>query len=831
MVVGVTSVVEIERPRLTRSIRGASPGGVCLLLSPRGYGASTAVRHAVQSDSVLWLEPAPGETLEAALALILDGAKVEAAAIREHLVTSGVRWLVLDGLTEEPPPAIIKAVYEALTPETRLVITGCVALEGLLRDPVDTTLITREQLAFTQLEARAMLEQVGTAGTPAQLEAAVEWCEGWPLALKVAAARLRHSVTGEPDAWMVGEGADALISPWLDTLDDQQRDFLVATALLEEIEVGSADAVRGVADSGEILAELTRRPGLLWRRPATPDGVVVWHRHRLLTEVLRARAAGSDGRREAHSRAARWYEEQGRVEAAVFHLIEAGRKADAGALLRDHEGELLAVGDARRTLGWYRRLTPQGWSESAEHWLRLGWGHLFSGDPQGARESLVHLAALSQAIPDETPSNYSRSWFEGNHALLEARFAGYCGDPVTMARKAAQARSVFDPGTSNAHQLAPLDHALGLLWQDDLAGARETLSSIDILGYPNAVMREVVLPGIDALCAWNEGRVRQARHLVTRADAWLDDSGPELDARTLGALGLARALVTAEAGDLEGALVIANNVEEGARARGHMSETTAAALARSRILLWMGDARAARAAVSGAREELLLAFPTSAMFVLVDQLEALVLLRLGEGARAERLIRRLPNSPVRDLLAMRLLSASGAAPAARALTSMRPSTPRIAALRRLQLAEYFLGRDETLTRSHLYAAAGIAAEHGMTLLLRDYPALRRAAQEAAARTAHDGLTALLQAERAAVTPGVPKPPPPVQVAPVPGVNLSAGERELLELLPTRHSNAQIAEHLGVSLNTVKTRLQRLYRKLGVSNRDDALAAVAQGRAG
>ena len=49
----------------------------------------------------------------------------------------------------------------------------------------------------------------------------------------------------------------------------------------------------------------------------------------------------------------------------------------------------------------------------------------------------------------------------------------------------------------------------------------------------------------------------------------------------------------------------------------------------------------------------------------------------------------------------------------------------------------------------------------------------------------------------------------------------------MPLLPTRMSNADIAEHLGVSVNTVKTRLRRLFAKLGVSDRRGAALRVAE----
>jgi len=53
--------------------------------------------------------------------------------------------------------------------------------------------------------------------------------------------------------------------------------------------------------------------------------------------------------------------------------------------------------------------------------------------------------------------------------------------------------------------------------------------------------------------------------------------------------------------------------------------------------------------------------------------------------------------------------------------------------------------------------------------------------------------------------------------------LSAGELALLTLLPERMTYGQLAEQLDVSVNTLKTRLQRLYRKLGVGKRDEAIA--------
>ena len=50
------------------------------------------------------------------------------------------------------------------------------------------------------------------------------------------------------------------------------------------------------------------------------------------------------------------------------------------------------------------------------------------------------------------------------------------------------------------------------------------------------------------------------------------------------------------------------------------------------------------------------------------------------------------------------------------------------------------------------------------------------------------------------------------------------ERQILALLGEGLSNKQIAARLGISTNTVKTHLELLFEKLGVSSRAEAVAA-------
>jgi LuxR family transcriptional regulator, maltose regulon positive regulatory protein len=51
--------------------------------------------------------------------------------------------------------------------------------------------------------------------------------------------------------------------------------------------------------------------------------------------------------------------------------------------------------------------------------------------------------------------------------------------------------------------------------------------------------------------------------------------------------------------------------------------------------------------------------------------------------------------------------------------------------------------------------------------------------------------------------------------------------ELLEYLPTRLTNVEIAQRFYVSVNTIKTHVAHMYRKLGVSGRTEAIVAARE----
>ncbi|MGC3002967.1 response regulator transcription factor, partial [Streptomyces sp. G35A] len=66
-------------------------------------------------------------------------------------------------------------------------------------------------------------------------------------------------------------------------------------------------------------------------------------------------------------------------------------------------------------------------------------------------------------------------------------------------------------------------------------------------------------------------------------------------------------------------------------------------------------------------------------------------------------------------------------------------------------------------------------------------------------------------------PGAQAPPSPLVA-----VELSGRERDVLERLARMMSTEEIAADLYVSVNTVKTHLKSVYRKLAVNRRSDAV---------
>jgi LuxR family maltose regulon positive regulatory protein len=201
----------------------------------------------------------------------------------------------------------------------------------------------------------------------------------------------------------------------------------------------------------------------------------------------------------------------------------------------------------------------------------------------------------------------------------------------------------------------------------------------------------------------------------------------------------------------------------------------------------------------------------------LDAAEARVRLESGDRTGAAALLRRVPAGPSTDLLAVRL-APRGTEEMLRRLRSFRPVDVRQSVQAQLLMASALAPVRPAEAQAHLLRAAGTAVDVGLLSALFGLPdAVWALAERMAEKPGGGAVDVLVRHSRVQETP--------LRAVPDPRVRLSDGERQLLAVMEEHVGQRALAEALGVSVNTVKTRLRRLYQKLGVSDRESALAAA------
>jgi LuxR family maltose regulon positive regulatory protein len=201
----------------------------------------------------------------------------------------------------------------------------------------------------------------------------------------------------------------------------------------------------------------------------------------------------------------------------------------------------------------------------------------------------------------------------------------------------------------------------------------------------------------------------------------------------------------------------------------------------------------------------------------VDALEARMRLDAGQPGTAALLIARLPASSAwRRLLEVRLMFATGESGAARAaLDAFEPANPRdqvevqVLSVR----ASVVEGTDAEPTLRRLVDLA--APERFVRAVLDEGPVISRLVRRAA--EASNGV----EAERFATELGAPRRFRDTTGG-EPIIPLSPRERDVLRFLPSRLTTREIASECLMSVNTVKAHLKKIYGKLGVTSRADAV---------
>jgi LuxR family maltose regulon positive regulatory protein len=260
------------------------------------------------------------------------------------------------------------------------------------------------------------------------------------------------------------------------------------------------------------------------------------------------------------------------------------------------------------------------------------------------------------------------------------------------------------------------------------------------------------------------------------------------------------------------------------------------ALARARIAIVDGELATARALLSRVRYDGGAA--TSPLAPALAVLDAEIALRDGDLGRARLAIGQPAASQSRpslgaqperaDLLNARarvLLAAGDCHGALAALLPCLDGTAgqltlldRIVALVTAALAHRKLGLAEHAT-SQLSLALELAEPHGVYKPFLDAGTAARSALTVLIRpTSRGAAFAAKILQRFDHAPGQQPDQPAAAVT-----QLTSSELAVLRFLPSHMTNQEIAEALFLSINTIKTHLRSVYRKLGVTTRRQAIA--------
>lgn len=837
--------------RVLDLVDSGGPERVVALCAPVGFGSTTAAVHAARRRSrFAWVSldilDADPSVLAAQIVAAVEGSTEGAwsgpgsadpletvLSCVEAMGAHGIELLVLDGLDvlmHERTLPLIGYLADNVPAGSQLLLTSHAHARALpITGPSENVrVITGRDLALLPDEALQVIVDCAPSIAADLVEEIVSSAAGWIAAARAGALHAMRYPADHADEWVRTEVADQLTAACLERTTPLAVALLVDTAYLDELSPSLCDAVRQTADSGLALADAETYGCLIQPaegRLSDRAGDRMWARHPLLTAGLRRRTFDRDHSGE-HRRAAEWYSQRDDVRQTMQHLLAAGDFAEAVTFLGLHESALYETGEASQAASWYRELPAEAWGQRGWHLVRLAWSRALTGDVIGsevAREQLrSHLAGSHAVHPEEEA-------LEGETALLSAYAATMRGDPDAMIKGATRAMDLTSAETPmNSRQLAPTLLVKGNLWKGDTAAASMVLAQIDHLAFPSDILRECTLGGQRALVQLAEGRINLAAQTVRRAERWLTSQNLDPESVHQFALMTARSAIRIESGDFESTSDDLSAVSRVALARGYVGDAIEALCWNARGHAVKGDVPEALTAIQESRALMLEHAPSSALVTRIDMQEAVARFLAGDRVRAQRIVQGMPLSAERTLLWARLHTDQQPTGTSRGVAAIPDITPRIAAERQTLLACSAFRRSRRLAEGHLMHVADIAGSHGLATVFVGCPAdLLHFAVALGLQSGRDDLASLAQATLNRFGATLQGSSRTSSAGSRKDIAFSAGERELLALLPGRDTNAEIARRLGVSVNTVKTRLSRLYRKLDATSRDDAIARARQ----
>jgi LuxR family transcriptional regulator, maltose regulon positive regulatory protein len=747
---------------------------------------------------------------------------------------------------------IVSFLLEHLPESTHLVISGRVDPSlplARLRVRGQMTELHAADLRFTPEEAAAFLGEVMGLNLSAEDVVALEGItEGWIAALQLAALSMREredvSAFIRSFSGSHRDVFDFLAEEVLQRQAEQVQAFLLETSILDGLSGPLCDALTGRSDGSRTLEQLERENLLV----VPLDDDRVWYRyHHLFADFLRGRLEREWPERLAplHLRASEWYEENGSVVEAVRHALSAGDHERAARLMELGVGQTWYRGEVVTLLGWLRALPVEAMRRRP---LLLVWyaaalilaGRLDGVEPilREAEDAIAAAGESQGEDPGPGADGTDPRYLPATAASVRSLYARRSGDPRRAVEHARRALAFLPEDNLDPRSFALISLAQALQATGDLDAAISAYAEAGALGRAGG-HDYIALSAMasQAHLQLARGGLREADEVLRRALGYAAERGAEL-LPAVGSVRIGMGELCYEWNDVDAAARhLTEGVELAART-GDVEILMWGYIALSRVRLALGDPEGALAAAREAERE---AQSSDNVHAIVDAAVSKARLHLARGELADAASEQGRAASVGDVRPYsRALERIGLA----RLLIARNETDK--ALRLLAELRETAGRKiETLALQALALWAGNKREPAVNTLAE---ALALAEPEDYIRTFVDEgspmaelLSGLLEAQQrgrldspigahylrkllAALERDVWGAAQPATELPE---SLSERELEVLQLIAAGKSNRRISSELFVSVGTVKTHINNLYRKLGVHSRTQALARARE----
>lgn len=799
----VTALVELDAPVHTpgmlwdlllttvqHAVSGTMPAGILDLAAPPDAVGTGFLDRFV----------AAVEELPTGLRLLIDDL---------HMLADPAVFASLDALLLRPPANLEVVLSSRTEPPLSL---ARLRVAGRLRE------ITERDLAFAPDESASLAREAGLDLSPAQLGELHRRTEGWAVGVRVALLALQEADDidaalarfGGDDHAMAAYLRDEVLSP----LDPQLREVLIRTSVCTPVPVELARELTGRPDAGALFEQLVHRRLLTAREGRERSQYRV---HAVLRSYLTAELEHRDPHllADLHRRAGRWYLEVGASLRGLQQLAASGDLPALAAGLRQVGVGLLLDGEDRglaALLPSDRRITdpvvqlfatitcllhqgPDASNETlsssqlaamaghedpwlatlaASTWVRRD---LLAGQSLSRSRSRAQLAAQVDA-PTDDPDLDLWARFHLAYGALQA------ADLHAAQRLNAEVIPAAERGGRDALSVdANAALSIALLMADELVEARAHAEAALATAERRGWSREARAMPAQLTLAWVGYLQAQPAVAQRHVEIASTSLGPSADRRLRMSLETCGELVRIDAGDDVLAALRAHHrrlrsLPESLMSpvfHAHVAPPLVVAALRAGERGWAVDLVAAHSHPGLSRGDKAL-------------LEALLLLAQGQPREAHRVLAAALGDDDEQTL----------------VTSVRA---------RLLRAHLDLQRGATVhAETAIATAIALAAPAELRRPFHDAtPDVRDLAITMVDRLGrYRGFASSL----AATLTSADRPAPQVLLTPT--------EAVILAELPSLLSVREIADARGVSVNTVKTHLTSLYRKLAATSRREAV---------